>query len=404
MNNGSTEAITYNALGQQVQVSWAGGAWNTLFDPSGLWMGRNTAGHWDVGGVFHLGRQQLGIYIDQFYGIHENVLGSSDSSTNAAGSETGQSLFYPWGQTWSLGSAAWNFSAFEYGSPPPILPPTLFRTYDPDIGRWMTPDLLGGDVTNPQSLNRYAYVGNNPTTLTDPLGLDGCDQSDDPAHCREVCWSQGDDYPSCPQETNWPGGGGGYPVGGGGGGGGRSPAQPAGQPLLGGAAAGEINPAVYMPGLIPIAPGVYITPTGEIISVWTVEQTSSAFAQWLAPAGAAATAFFSLKPQQDALNSGYYGCIGNEVFPFKGLLAAGGAQIFEHGALDAADRLAPKIAGAFYHFTDARFTAWGASSKVIVPRAVGGIRVGLEWAKVGGLALTDAELAHAIYTCRGTLQ
>ena len=43
-------------------------------------------------------------------------------------------------------------------------------------GRWMTPDLLGGDITNPQSLNRYAYALNNPTTLTDPSGLgpNGC--------------------------------------------------------------------------------------------------------------------------------------------------------------------------------------------------------------------------------------
>jgi uncharacterized protein RhaS with RHS repeats len=39
-------------------------------------------------------------------------------------------------------------------------------------GRWLTPDPVGGDVTNPQSLNRYAYALNNPTTLTDPLGLD----------------------------------------------------------------------------------------------------------------------------------------------------------------------------------------------------------------------------------------
>ncbi len=35
----------------------------------------------------------------------------------------------------------------------------------------MTPDPLGGDVTNPQSLNRYAYALNNPTTFVDPLGL-----------------------------------------------------------------------------------------------------------------------------------------------------------------------------------------------------------------------------------------
>ena len=42
----------------------------------------------------------------------------------------------------------------------------------------MSPDPLGGDITNPQSLNRYAYVLNNPTTLTDPLGLQG-----DNNHC-----------------------------------------------------------------------------------------------------------------------------------------------------------------------------------------------------------------------------
>jgi hypothetical protein len=29
---------------------------------------------------------------------------------------------------------------------------------------------VGGDITNPQTLNRYAYVMNNPTTLNDPRG------------------------------------------------------------------------------------------------------------------------------------------------------------------------------------------------------------------------------------------
>ena len=41
--------------------------------------------------------------------------------------------------------------------------------------RWMSPDPMGGDPTNPQSLNRYACVLNNPLSLVDPLGLSGDD-------------------------------------------------------------------------------------------------------------------------------------------------------------------------------------------------------------------------------------
>jgi len=48
---------------------------------------------------------------------------------------------------------------------------TQFRMYESNLGRWMTPDPVAGDITNPQSLNRYAYVLNNPTNSTDPLGL-----------------------------------------------------------------------------------------------------------------------------------------------------------------------------------------------------------------------------------------
>jgi RHS repeat-associated protein len=48
---------------------------------------------------------------------------------------------------------------------------TQFRQYYSSWGRWMSPDPLGGDVTNPQSLNRYAYAGNDPTNFVDPLGL-----------------------------------------------------------------------------------------------------------------------------------------------------------------------------------------------------------------------------------------
>ena len=39
------------------------------------------------------------------------------------------------------------------------------------VFHWSTPDPLLGDLANPQSLNRYAYVLNDPTSLNDPLGL-----------------------------------------------------------------------------------------------------------------------------------------------------------------------------------------------------------------------------------------
>ena len=58
------------------------------------------------------------------------------------------------------------------------LDPTLFRMYTSGQGRWLSPDPIGGDISNPQSLNRYAYVLNNPCSLIDPLGLEeGCGQS-----------------------------------------------------------------------------------------------------------------------------------------------------------------------------------------------------------------------------------
>ena len=50
----------------------------------------------------------------------------------------------------------------------------LFRQQSQSQGRWLVPDpagLAAVDITNPQTWNRYAYVGNNPLNAIDPLGL-----------------------------------------------------------------------------------------------------------------------------------------------------------------------------------------------------------------------------------------
>jgi RHS repeat-associated protein len=53
------------------------------------------------------------------------------------------------------------------------------RYYASTMGRFLSPDPLGGHLENPQTLNKYAYVANNPLTATDPTGLDSYLQCND---------------------------------------------------------------------------------------------------------------------------------------------------------------------------------------------------------------------------------
>ena len=44
------------------------------------------------------------------------------------------------------------------------------RAYDPDTGRFCSPDVVVPEPGNPQALNRYSYVYNNPLKFVDPSG------------------------------------------------------------------------------------------------------------------------------------------------------------------------------------------------------------------------------------------
>ncbi len=45
------------------------------------------------------------------------------------------------------------------------------RWHSPGVGRFLQVDPMSGSVKDPQTLNRYSYVRNNPINFTDPLGL-----------------------------------------------------------------------------------------------------------------------------------------------------------------------------------------------------------------------------------------
>jgi len=108
---------------------------------------------------------------------HPDNLGSVlGSASGPSGLPCEEILFYPFGELWTGSSGCGTHQVFaqlpdydpeidEYN--------TANRHYTPS-GRWMSPDPGGLKVVNmddPQTWNMYAYVRNDPTTLTDPTGL-----------------------------------------------------------------------------------------------------------------------------------------------------------------------------------------------------------------------------------------
>ena len=69
-------------------------------------------------------------------------------------------------------------------------------------GRFTSVDPLGASasVGDPQSFNRYSYVNNNPTNLTDPSGMmtpnpaTGIVQTDDESYARQLQGSSDADF------------------------------------------------------------------------------------------------------------------------------------------------------------------------------------------------------------------
>jgi RHS repeat-associated protein len=46
------------------------------------------------------------------------------------------------------------------------------RYFGSSMGRFLSPDPSGGHLEDPQTLNKYSYVANNPLSRTDSTGLD----------------------------------------------------------------------------------------------------------------------------------------------------------------------------------------------------------------------------------------
>lgn len=91
--------------------------------------------------------------------------------TDINGNVSGQQGHFPYGQVWydGLTTNEWKYTAYQRDAESQN-DYALARYYVNRLGRFPSPDPLGGSAGNPQSWNRYTYSGNDPVNLTDPTG------------------------------------------------------------------------------------------------------------------------------------------------------------------------------------------------------------------------------------------
>jgi len=103
------------------------------------------------------------------YYLHGDHLGSASLATDAGGAKVSEMRYTPFGEARYgdaptdrrfTGQREEDFGWYDYGA----------RFYSPSLGRFIQADTMVPSPANPQSLNRYAYVLNNPLRYTDPTG------------------------------------------------------------------------------------------------------------------------------------------------------------------------------------------------------------------------------------------
>jgi RHS repeat-associated protein len=208
----NSTTATYDALGRMVEKGSGGTYTQFVYSPGGHIIAMVQAGSL-VKGTIPLPGGGTAIYNGSGlnYIRHKDWLGSSRLATTWGHAIYSKEAYAPFGETYNeAGTPDRSFTGQDQdvvtGSGGTGVYDYLFRKYDPSAGRWLSPDPSGWKAVTqayPQSLNRYAYVQNNPMSLTDPDGHSSCALPDgnggvtidyDPADMGQFCTYQGGVY------------------------------------------------------------------------------------------------------------------------------------------------------------------------------------------------------------------
>ncbi len=181
VDGGSTAAYVYDANGRRVRKTTASGSVDFLYDIAGREVAEvASSGSWNRGEIY-AGASHLATYKNSTtYFIHSDWLGTERVRSDKSGASYATCTSLPFGD-WLACSGPSDPSPLHFTGKEHDLETGLddfgARYYTASLGRWMTPDWSArqdpipyADLRNPQSLNLYAYVGNNPVTRLDPDG------------------------------------------------------------------------------------------------------------------------------------------------------------------------------------------------------------------------------------------
>jgi RHS repeat-associated protein len=176
-------AITYDGLGRMVED--LNGQYQFVYSPLGGQPLAYMVGQSHPGAYVPLPGGEFAMYNSSglFQYNHSDWLGSARLFSTPTRSAIAAMAYAPYGEGYA-GGQQWiqftnsgdTWTVFDNENQTGALEDFTYRRYSPVQGRWISPDpagLAAVDPTNPQSWNQYAYVTNNPLSLTDPAGL-GC--------------------------------------------------------------------------------------------------------------------------------------------------------------------------------------------------------------------------------------
>lgn len=175
-NGGTT--YTYDALGRRVEKNFAGAITDYVYDLQGHASTESIGGVWTRSELYAGGHHVATYESGTTYFDHADWLGTERARSDITGARCEAITSLPFGDGEAISTtcsdpSTRHFTGKERDSESGL--DSFGARHDASaLGRWTSPDPSGlsfADALNPQSLNLYLYVQDNPLAFVDPDGL-----------------------------------------------------------------------------------------------------------------------------------------------------------------------------------------------------------------------------------------